>query len=532
MRIASVAKLRHLWLHNRVARDALIIAALIGPLLGTAVYFDLFDRFADFAWAHESWKIDEIAATIFFLGLGGFLFSIRRVLDLRAAEMAARRVAREDALTGLPNRRCFLEALSHWQTLLKQGEKCAVFVIDLDQFKPVNDLYGHRLGDEVLRAIATRLKDIAGERALVARIGGDEFGIILPIASDQDALGRVAERISKEVPQPIRLAALSVKVGVSVGISTCEAMVGQTDMLRTQDGGEVETILRQADMALYQAKAHGRGGYRLFERSMDDELRRRMELEREIKSAIHRGEIIPYYQPVVELKSGRLIGFEALARWEHPLHGLLQPQVLIPVAESTGTIGDMTYSLLRQALTDAATWPKELSLSINLSPRQFAEARLSEEILRILTEHSFPPHRLEIEITETSLIERMGDARATLESLRNLGVRIALDDFGAGYAGLYYLRALKLDRIKIDRSFVMDMLLNPDDEKIVAAIVSLAQSLGLQTTAEGVESLDVCNRLIELGCKAGQGYYFCKPKPIAEIRRYLTHMETEFRKAG
>lgn len=520
------------WFHSRATRDMFIITSLALPCLAATVYFDLFDKFAAFARERPVWQPEEMAATVFFLGLGALLFSFRRVVDLRRAREEAHSLARHDELTGLPNRRQFLEQLNDWKARLGQNEKCAVFLIDLDDFKPINDLYGHRLGDEVLRTTATRLKKIVGDRALVARIGGDEFGILLPVASDEEAPLRVAQSIIKEVPEPIRLAALSLNVGVSVGIATCTAEDDQLDMLTAQDGSAIETVMRQADMAHYQAKREEGSGYHFFRQEMDEQLRQRVELEREIGPAIKAGQIVPYYQPLVDLRTGAVVGCEALARWEHPRRGLLPPSIFIPVAENTGNISELTYALLRQALQDAQTWPGELSVSLNLSPRMVANTRLPQEVMTILTECSFPAHQLELEITETMLIDRTNEARAVLKSLRHLGVRIALDDFGAGYSGLGYLRQFDFDRIKVDRSFVTEMLVNPKDLELVENIISFCHTLGLQTTAEGIESFEVGRRLMELGCDTGQGYVFCEPKPNSEIVRYLKGALTGLRKAG
>ena len=279
--------------------------------------------------------------------------------------------------------------------------------------------------------------------------------------------------------------------------------------------------MRQADMALYQAKKEEGSSYHFFHPTMDVELRQQVELEREIGAAITAGQIVPYYQPLVDLKSGAVIGCEVLARWEHPRRGLLPPSIFIPIAEDTGNISELTYALLRQAITDARTWPETLSISLNLSPRMVANSWLPQELMKILTEHSFPARRLELEITETSLIECASAASAALKSLRNQGVQIALDDFGAGYSGLSYLRQFEFDRIKIDRSFVADLLDDPQTLKLVEKIIGFCRTLGLQTTAEGIETLALQNRLTELGCDVGQGYFFCKPKPNSEILAYL-----------
>ncbi len=281
-----------------------------------------------------------------------------------------------------------------------------------------------------------------------------------------------------------------------------------------RDGSQVETTLRQADMAMYRAKTEGRALYRFFDRDMDERLRQRVRLEREIKGAIAKGEIVPYYQPLVDLATQTAIGYEMLARWQHPTMGVLAPAVFIPIAEDTGSIGDLTYALLTQAVKDAKDWPSHLFLSMNLSPRQFADPWLSQRLLAILSAASFPPQRLEIEITETAVVQRLQEAKVTLQSLRNLGVRIALDDFGTGYSGLHHLRELHFDTIKIDRSFVSDMLQNAEDAKLVEAIVGLGHALGLQTTAEGIETEEVLDRLTELGCEVGQGFLFGRPEPV------------------
>jgi diguanylate cyclase (GGDEF)-like protein len=481
------------------------------------IQFDLFDRLAAFAREPSAWPLPQIAAASFVLALGAILFAFRRMVDLRNAW----EVARCDDLTGLANRRQFFEQLSIWNARLEQHQTCAVLLIDLNDFKPINDLYGHRLGDEVLRRTAARLRKIVGESALLARIGGDEFGILLPMGGDADSPLRVAQRIVKDVPEPIRLDALSVSVGLSVGIAICGAGDGQLDLLSAQDGSAIKTLMHQVDMALYQAKSKGRSGYHLFHQAMDEQLQERVELEREIGAAIKGGEIIPYYQPLVDLRSGAVLGCEVLARWKHPRRGLLQPAIIIPVAESTGNISELTYALLHQALDDVHTWPGTLFVSLNLSPLSLANSWLPEEVLRILSIHSFPPHRLELEITETTLIDRANEANVIFRSLRNLGIRIALDDFGAGYSGLSYLRQFDFDRIKIDRSFVTEMLVNPHDLRLVETIIDLCRTLGLHTTAEGIESFEMRNRLMELGCDTGQGFFFCKPKPNTEIVRYL-----------
>jgi EAL domain-containing protein (putative c-di-GMP-specific phosphodiesterase class I) len=274
-------------------------------------------------------------------------------------------------------------------------------------------------------------------------------------------------------------------------------------------------------MAMYWAKAEGRGQYRFFDRAMDERLQQRVELEAEMKGAIEAEQIVPYYQPLVDLETSETVGHEVLARWKHPTRGLLLPETFIPIAEDTATIGEMTYALLTQALRDAKTWPQHLYLSINLSPRQISDPSLTHRILDLLAQASFPPHRLVVEITETAVVQKLDEAKRVLDALRRVGVRVALDDFGTGYSGLYHLRELQLDTIKIDRSFVSQMLAKPEEARIVKAILSLSQALGLHTTAEGIETKQVLERLTKLGCDTGQRFLFGEPEPESAVSETL-----------
>jgi diguanylate cyclase (GGDEF)-like protein len=507
---------------SRVAKDLIVIGLVGLPIYLAAVWYEVLDRFFEITRDHQNHALDWLVLLVICAGIAAKIFSIRRVIDLRR-EVAARRkteaeaykLARHDVLTGLPNRRWFMEDYDKWATGLPEGEACALFVMDLDNFKPINDVYGHRLGDEVLKVVAKRLTQIA-EGASVARLGGDEFGIILRYRLGSDALERMARRIAHEVSQPIPLAALSLHVGVSVGVSTGLPEQGAcTVAMAARDGGRVETALRQADMAMYWAKKEGRGRYCFFDRAMDERLQQRVELESEIKSAIAAGQIVPHYQPIVDLASSKLVGFEVLARWQHPRHGMIAPDVFIPIAEDTGTIGAMTEYLLDRAMRDAKDWPDRISLSFNFSPRQISDTNLAPKIFGLLTKIPFPPHRLEIEITESAVVQRLDDAKAVLKALRNVGVRVALDDFGTGYSGLHHLRELELDTLKIDRSFITQMLRKPEEERIVKAMLSLGRALGLKTTAEGVETEEALEHLRKLGCDTGQGYLFGKPQPAA-----------------
>lgn len=444
----------------------------------------------------------------------------REVMQRRAAEHELHRLARHDVLTGLPNRRWFMESFSKWGCNLPEGKNCAVLVVDLDNFKPINDLYGHRLGDEVLRVVAKRLSALV-EDGSVARLGGDEFGILLHCPADGDAAAGLARRIVSEIPKPIPLAALSLQVGVSVGVAIYDPAANRKSAMAQRDGAEVETVLRQADMAMYLAKVEGRGQYHVFDSTMDESLQERVELEAEIETAIAEGQIVPYYQRIVDLETSETIGFEVLARWEHPTRGLLLPGTFVPIAEDTGMMGEMVYGLLERAIDDANAWPQHVYLSINVSPRQISDSSLPQRVLGILSRSSFAPHRLVIEITENAVVQKLDEAKAVLAKLRDAGVRVALDDFGTGYSALYHLRELDPDTLKIDRSFTSQMLHKPEEARIVKAIVSLSKALGLHTTAEGIENKEVLDRLMKLGCDAGQGFLFGKPEPAAIVTAAL-----------
>ncbi len=473
------------------------------------------------------------------LGAAASIFSIRRLIDLHkevarrsAAEKEANKLARHDTLTGLPNRRHFLDQASKAIMDLSDDRERAIFIVDLDHFKPVNDVYGHRVGDGVLCEVARRLTAATEGEGLVARLGGDEFGILLPCVHDRGIAERIARRIVHDVSQPINVTGLSVKIGVSVGITLIASDLQDEDVLVDDELDEhrVHRCLRHADMAMYRAKTEGRSQYRFFEKDMDDKLKLHIQLEAELESAISAGEIVPFFQQLVDLGSNEVIGYEILARWCHPIHGILTPDVFIPIAEDTGLISKMTVSTLKRAIEEAKNWPGDILLSLNLSPRQLADAWLAQEILAVLAKTSFPPQRLEIEISESGLVERLDGLNGVLELLRNVGVRIALDDFGTGHSGLYHLRELGIDTIKIDRSFVTHLLSNHEEEKIVEAVINLSNSMGIATIAEGIETPEVLQRLMELGCKSGQGYYFGEPQDAAAMQEASSRAQIAARK--
>ncbi len=470
------------------------------------------------------WRVLEPAVVVLLLtgGLVAYLvLSVRRTqqmhamaenlrdttvgLEQKAATIA--HMARHDALTGLPNRIFFAEALAH---SLGDGAPCAILQIGLDRFKAVNEFHGHAAGDAVLQEVARRLCAVIRSDAVVARLGGDAFAVIVGNAAAGEAGLTVAKRLIEAIGLPIESGHGCVSVGCSIGVACFPS-----------DGQDVEKLLRAADFAMGTAKRRDRGSLCRFEPGMDEEVRSRLALEADLRQAIKAGEIRPYYQPVVRLQDAALVGFEILARWQHARRGMVMPDAFIGLAESTGLIGDMTYSLLRRAAADAENWPEHLYLALNISPIHLKKTDLADDILSILRDTGFDPLRLEVEITESALVGNMDIAKRSLLSLQRAGVRVALDDFGTGYSSLVHLRQLPLNKVKIDRSFVSHSLDDAENGKIVVAIVGLGKSLGIATTAEGIETKEVALSLAALGCDYGQGYFFAQPMtPEAAAKLY------------
>ncbi|GJD35620.1 putative bifunctional diguanylate cyclase/phosphodiesterase [Methylobacterium aerolatum] len=439
----------------------------------------------------------------------------RLMLERDAAAAQAEAIARHDGLTGLANRRRFLEEVERVR-LLAGPELSAVLLIDLDRFKPVNDLYGHAAGNAVLCAVADRLNALLPPGGVAARLGGDEFALLVPLSHGTEGLSRLAQSVIASIAAPIHWSQNELKVGATVGVAAV-----------TRDYVDADAILHAADLAMYQGKKEGRGTYRFFRSAMDEELRARARLEAELRTAIECGAIEPFYQPVVALPGKAIVGVEVLARWRHPERGLIPPTEFIPVAEETGMISELSYSLIRRACLDARDWPAHLVLAVNIAPHQFQDVWLAERILAILTETGFPPGRLEVEITESALIQDLEATRATLTSLQRLGVRIALDDFGTGYSSLYHLRELKFDKLKIDRSYVDAITMSDERAKLVDAIIKLGSSLGLATTAEGIETDASVDWLSDQGCDYGQGYLFGRAMPKSEMDVILAEIGAE-----
>ncbi len=452
------------------------------------------------------------------------VFALRRwrdldgeIADRMAAESRLRTLALRDELTGLGNRRALqIELDRALARCEREGLAAAVLFIDLDRFKGINDGHGHEAGDGVLQTAAARLGGLVRSDEFIARLGGDEFAVVVVFArGDKAAPEMVARRLLTATSAPFKVGCSDVYLGLSIGIA-----------IAPEDATERDALVRRADLALYRAKRSGGGEFRYFEESMDLVVLERSAIERDLRTAIALGQIVPHFQPLVDLKSGHIIGFEALARWHHPTRGPIAPDKFISVAEATGQIGALTRSMMRQACCHANDWPLDIKLCVNLSPVEFRDPWLAESILAVLVETGFAPQRLEVEVTESALVHDLCVAHRILMSLRNQKIRIALDDFGVGYSSLKHLSALPFDRIKIDRSFVANLGKTAEADKIVTAIVQLAESLNMATTGEGVETIDTAKRLEALGCGVGQGWLFGSALPPEAALRLVQQKRT------
>ncbi|MEW6645154.1 MAG: EAL domain-containing protein [Pseudomonadota bacterium] len=439
------------------------------------------------------------------------LLALMDITERKRAEQRLSFVAQHDGLTGLPNRNLLRQKLDEILARTRRsGEKAALLFLDLDNFKTINDTLGHDIGDELLRSVTKRLRSSLREEDAVARLGSDEFAILQSQIGRPEDIVPLAKRLLDVVSQPYLFNGHSVVIGASIGIA-----------LAPGDGDESEKLLKSADMALSRAKREARGTYSFFEPGMDASAQARRRIETELRGAIESGVLQPYYQPLVDLKSGRITGFEALVRWPHPERGMVSPGEFIPVAEETGLINAVGSIMLRRACMDAATWPDDVRVAVNLSPLQFRAGNLLSVVMDALKQSGLSARRLELEITETLLLEKSDEVIATLHALRALGVRISMDDFGTGYSSLSYLRSFPFDKIKIDQSFVRDLGANSDAQAIVRSIISLGKGLGVTITAEGVETEAELSCLRTEGCDEGQGFLFSRARPNDEIVQLL-----------
>ncbi len=462
---------------------------------------------------------DNTLTVALLLNIALMLFGWRRYKDLthevaerKAAEERAQVLALRDPLTGFHNRRSLAEnGAELLNKAIRRQKSLAMLVLDLDNFKNVNDVHGHAVGDSLLKAVAAEVAGLMPPNSIAARLGGDEFACAFVFdTANPDIVERVAEAIVARLSQPFDADGIFAHISVSVGIAHSAA-----------DCETIDALTRRADIAMYEAKHQGRNRFAWFDASMEHNLQVRNEVESGMRVGIPRGEFVPYFEQQIDLTTGRLGGFEVLARWDHPTRGLVPPDSFIPIAEETGMIADLSMSVMRQALEEAKTWDQSLLISVNISPSQLKDPWLAQKIVKLLVETGFPANRLEIEITETSLFENLALAQSIVGSLKNQGIRLALDDFGTGYSSLAHLRALPFDRIKIDKSFVTSILENAESAAIVNAITRLGDSLGLPVTAEGIEDAQIEERLRQLGCHKGQGWHFGRPASIAQTRTLL-----------
>ena len=493
-------------------KTPIIIALTTALTFSISAEYELLEWFYDYSRAHEDWELDEIAVLVLnvIAGLTWFLIVksrqlMRAVKERDAAEQAAQKIARHDALTGLANRHAFSDHIDELTAAENGEEGIMVMMLDLDRFKAVNDLHGHAGGDYVLTEVAKRIKAMIEDGDFVARLGGDEFAITLAPGSAVENAERAARRLLTAVGKPFEINGKKVLVGTSIGIS------------RVVLGQGVSEALQLADQALYTAKKAGRGQFAWYDAELDELAKERQQLEQDLRLAVRNKEIDPYFQPVFDMATDKLGGFEALARWRHPERGMVSPEIFIEIAEDIGLISELGWSMLEKACKAACHWDSSLKVAVNFSPIQFRDPNLVNMVEKILRETGFDPMRLEVEITESAIMLDFDLAKASIERLRDLGVSLALDDFGTGFSSLSNLRKLPFDRLKIDRSFVSNINNCPENQKIVAGILAMAHGLELNVTAEGIESELDHAYLCARDCQLGQGFHYAKPLAVEEV---------------
>jgi diguanylate cyclase (GGDEF)-like protein len=469
--------------------------------------------------APRAWSSHEVATMADAAAAAAGTLSVRRELQERVADAERlQRSALYDPLTGLPNRLLFMERLAHAADRAKRhgDAQFAVLFLDLDRFKVVNDSLGHQVGDELLVAITSRLANCVRTEDTVARLGGDEFAVLLENILDVADATRVAERITAELTAPVNLNGYEVFSSASMGIALSASAYDRP-----------EYLLRNADMAMYRAKAAGIGQYEVFDRAMHAEALARLQMETDLRRAVERSEFHVVYQPVITLDTGRVTGFEALLRWDHPAQGSIAPVDFIPVAEETGLILPLGRWVLEESCRQLRAWQgrfgrgRELSMSVNLSVKQFSQPDLAGQVRQVLARTGIRPETLKLEITESVVVQNSELATRTLKELKSLGVQVYMDDFGTGYSSLSYLHRLPLDALKIDRSFIGEMDTDERTYQLVRAIVTLAQSVDVEVVAEGVIADRQVQELRSLGCEYGQGYFFSHAILAAEAESLL-----------
>ncbi|MGH8633524.1 MAG: putative bifunctional diguanylate cyclase/phosphodiesterase, partial [Burkholderiales bacterium] len=445
----------------------------------------------------------------------GYRGTGRDITEQKRAEEQIRHMAHYDALTELPNRMLLHDRIGQAIAQSQRDQEVlAILFIDLDRFKTVNDSLGHAVGDHLLKTVAGLLESCTRGSDTIARIGGDEFVVLLGGLKEPEDARHVAQKVLDALAEPVVVDGHELRITPSVGICAYP-----------HDGEDVETLMRNADTAMYYAKQMGRNNYQFFTQAMNDAAQQRLVIENDLRHAVERNEFLLHYQPQLDLKSGAIIGFEALVRWRHPQRGMVPPSDFIAAAEESGLIGPLGEWVLRQACTEARAWRDaghpELQVSVNCSAQQFQREGFVETVDLILSGTGLPASCLELEITESVIVQRSEEVIARLAALDTMGVRISIDDFGTGYSSLSYLKRFAIHQLKIDQSFVRDISSDPDDAAIVSAIIAISHSLGLKVVAEGVETAEQLAFLRSLGCDGAQGYYFSRPVPADEFARLL-----------
>ncbi|WP_422058930.1 putative bifunctional diguanylate cyclase/phosphodiesterase [Sphingopyxis sp.] len=462
---------------------------------------------------------DKALSAALILNIALILFGWRRYEDLNReirertdAEQRARYLADTDPLTGFLNRRALLaKGQQMIASATAEQRHVALFLLDLDHFKTVNDIHGHAAGDRVLQVAAERISSVLPPNATKARLGGDEFVAMLQFEPGMRGnIDALAAELVATLEATVAHDAQQIRIGASLGIA-----------LATDASMTMETMVRQADIAMYHCKDDGRNRHIWFEQGMEMAVQVRNQIETGIRDGMPRGEFVAHFEPQVDIASGRLLGFEMLMRWESREYGLIPPERFIPVAEESGLIGELSLQVVRQAMEAAKGWDPSIMLAVNISPQQLKDPWFSQKLTKLLVETGFPANQLEVEITESSLFENLPLVRSIVTSLKNQGVSLSLDDFGTGYSSLSHLRALPFDRIKIDRSFIAAMRGSPDAQAIVVAIVRLGESLSMPITAEGVEDEATAIELTRLGCSKGQGWYYGRAASAEDTARLL-----------
>jgi diguanylate cyclase (GGDEF)-like protein len=499
-------------------RDAVVLVVLITAVMmliwnGSAFFHNISIGGAKFG------PEVRLASTALTLNVALILFGWRRYVDLQhEAEMRAEHerravvLATTDGITGLYNRKGFADRASELcVTAGERGDKLVVISFQVHRFKAINDQHGYETGDRLLKTLSVSLAAELGPEAVLARLSGDEFAVALSLRPDQIAHAeKLAETVLRTVTRPLLFEEKIIQVGAFAGIASTPAA-----------GARIPDILRRADIAMDHARSGRVARPVWFDAGMERALIAHGEIEQGIRVGLENGQFVPYFEPQMDLATGEIVGFEVLARWIHPLSGVIGPDVFIPVAEEIGLIGRLSEHVITEALREAAKWDPKIKISVNISPMQLADGWLAQRIVKTLTDTSFPAERLVIEVTESSLFADMDLARSIVTSLKNQGVRLALDDFGTGFSSLAHLRSLPFDIIKIDRSFVTNINAKRENTAIVRAVTTLANALSVPVCVEGIENEDSYKTVVRLGCEIGQGWYFGKPMPAEQASEML-----------